>query len=289
VTGKFVVVTGSSDGIGEVLANRLGDAGAKVVLVARSKEKLEKVQKSIQSRGGIAFVHIADLSDGPSTEKCVKEIVKTYGHVDILVNNAGKSIRRSVEYQYDPERFHDFTRTMDLNAYGSLRMILGVLPAMRKQKSGQIINVSSIGVLTGPPRFGAYVASKAYIDAFARCVSGECAKDNIVFSTAYIPLTRTKMVVSPGNSYNHVKLFSPEQSAGLIERAIVTKERKVLTPTAWWTSIAYFLWPSAVESVLNLMYKLEPEKPPQGIAESKEAAGDKEQLNKLGSLFSGAL
>jgi short-subunit dehydrogenase len=107
-------------------------------------------------------------------------------------------------------------------------MTLAVLPGMRQRKFGQIINVSSIGVLTGPPRFGAYVASKAYLDAFARCVSGEVAKDNVVFSTTYIPLTRTKMVVSKDNKYDHVKLFTPEQSAGLIERAIVTKERKVM-------------------------------------------------------------
>ena len=144
------MVTGSSDGIGEVLANRLGEAGAKVVLVARSKEKLEKVQKDIEGKGAEASCFPADLADRDSTLNCLANILKTHGHVDILINNAGRSIRRSVEYQYDPERFHDFTRTMDLNGSGSLRMILGVLPQMRKQKNGQIINVSSIGVLTGP-------------------------------------------------------------------------------------------------------------------------------------------
>jgi len=234
VSKKIVVVTGSSDGIGEVLANRLADAGAHVVLVARSKEKLQVVADKIKARGGVAHIHVADLSDGASTNTCATEILQKHGKVDILVNNAGRSIRRSVEYQCIPDRFHDFTRTMDLNAYGALRLTLAVLPGMRARKSGQVINVSSIGVLTGPPRFGAYVASKAYIDAFARCVSGEVAKDNVVFSTTYIPLTRTKMVVSKDNKYDHVKLFTPEQSAGLIERAIVTKERKVMTPTAWW-------------------------------------------------------
>lgn len=178
---------------------------------------------------------------------------------------------------------------MDLNAYGSLRLILAFLPGMRKRKTGQIISVSSIGCMTGPPRFGAYVASKAYMDAFTRCVSSECAKDNVVFSTCYIPLTKTKMVVSKDNKYDHVKLFTPEQSAGLIERAIVTKERKIMTPTAWWVSIFYFLFPSLVEAILGLMYKLEPEAPPNGVAPSPEAAGDKEQLKKLGNLFSGAL
>jgi len=289
VKDKVVVVTGSSDGIGEVLAHRLGEAGAKVVLVARSKEKLEVVQKSIESKGGKAFIQVADLADKDSTQKCITDILKNHGNVDILVNNAGRSIRRSVEYQTDPERFHDFTRTMDLNAYGSLRLMLGMLPMMRKNKNGQIINVSSIGVLTGPPRFGAYVASKAYIDAFSRCISSEVAKDNVVLSTCYIPLTKTKMVVSKDNKYDHVKLYTPEQSAGLIERAIVTKERKVMTPLAWWTSVGYFFWPSAVEGVLNLMYKLEPEAAPQGQPESLTAKGDKDQLKRLGDLFSGAI
>lgn len=289
VSGKIAVVTGSSDGIGEVLAKRLALAGAKVVLVARSKDKLEVVQKVIIENGGQAFIQVADLSDKDSTNKAMADILKAHGRVDFLINNAGRSIRRSVEYQTDPSRFHDFTRTMDLNAYGALRMILGVLPSMRKQKCGQIINVSSIGVMTGPGRFAAYVSSKAYLDAFTRCVSSEVSKDNIVFSTAYIPLTRTKMVVSKENKYDHVKLYTPEQSAGLIERAIVTKERKVLTSTAWWTSIAYFLWPSAVEAILNLMFQLEPEAPPEGQVESVTAKGDKEQLKKLGNMFSGML
>lgn len=289
VRNKVVVVTGSSDGIGEVLAGRLADAGAKVVLVARSKDKLEQVAKHITSRGGKAYCQVADLSDAASTNTAVKEILAKHGRVDILVNNAGRSIRRSVEYQTDPSRFHDFERTMELNAYGSVRMSLGFLPLMRQNKGGQIINVSSIGALTGPPRFGAYVASKAYVDAFSRCVSSEVADDNVVFSTCYIPLTRTKMVVSKDNKYDHVKLYTPEQSAGMIERAIVTKERKVLTSTAWWTSIAYFVFPSAVEGVLNLMYKLEPEAAPQGQADSATAKGDKDQLKKLGALFSGAI
>jgi len=289
VTGKVVVVTGSSDGIGEVLAGRLADAGAHVVLVARSKEKLQAVADKIKAKGGVAHIQVADLSDGPATTKAAQEILANHKRVDILVNNAGRSIRRSVEYQCTPDRFHDFTRTMDLNAYGALRMTLAVLPGMRERKYGQIVNVSSIGVLTGPPRFGAYVASKAYLDAFARCISSEVAKDGVVMSSTFIPLTRTKMVVSKDNKYDHVKLFTPEQSAGLIERAIVTKERKVMTPTAWWTSVAYFFWPSAVESVLNIMYQLEPEAPPEGKDPSLQALGDKEQLKRLGKMFSGAM
>jgi short-subunit dehydrogenase len=267
----------------------LAEAGAKVVLVARSKDKLEVVCKTITDKGGKAFIQVADLSSQDSTNKAIEQILKQHGKVDILVNNAGRSIRRSVEYQTDPERFHDFTRTMDLNAYGAIRMSLGFLPGMRKQKEGQIIGVSSIGVMTGPPRFGAYIASKAYLDAFFRCISSECCDDNITFSSVYIPLTKTKMVVSKDNKYDHVKLYTPQQSAGMIERAIVTKERKVMTSLAWWVSVAYFVFPSAVEGVLGLMYKLEPEAAPQGVVESQAAKGDRDQLKKLGTLFSGAI
>jgi NADP-dependent 3-hydroxy acid dehydrogenase YdfG len=102
-----------------------------------------------------------------------------HGHVDILINNAGRSIRRSVRHSYD--RFHDFERTMDLNYFGALRLILGFLPGMEEQEHGHIINISSIGVLASPPRFSAYVASKAALDAFSHCAAPEYAAQNIAF------------------------------------------------------------------------------------------------------------
>ena len=94
------------------------------------------------------------------------EVLAYHGRVDILVNNAGRSIRRSVGLSYD--RFHDYERTMQLNYFGALRLILALLPSMRAHKTGHIINISSIGTQTNPPRFSAYVASKAALDAFGR-------------------------------------------------------------------------------------------------------------------------
>ena len=92
------------------------------------------------------------------------EVLAEHGGVDILINNAGRSIRRSVQRSYD--RFHDFERTMQLNYFGALKLILAFLPGMREQRSGHIINVSSIGAQTNTPRFSAYVASKSALDAF---------------------------------------------------------------------------------------------------------------------------
>src|SRR5207253_8217606 len=97
--------------------------------------------------------------------------------VDILVNNAGRSIRRSIALSYD--RFHDFERTIQLNYLGAIKLIIQLLPHMRERKTGHIINVSSIGVQTNPPRFAAYVASKAALDAFSRVVGSECIGDNV--------------------------------------------------------------------------------------------------------------
>lgn len=286
VSGKTVLITGSSDGIGLTLAKRLAKENAHVILVARNLDKLREVKREVEAEGGSASVYAADLSEEASTNAMIAAVIKDHGDIDVLVNNAGRSIRRSVEYQYD--RFHDFSRTIDLNYYGSLRCILGFLPNMRKRKAGQIINISSIGCITNAPRFGAYVASKAALDAFSRVISSEVDGDNIVISTVYMGLVATKMVVSKGNEYDRSDLLTTEQASEMIERAIVTKERRVDTDVGRWVSIAYFLFPSLTESLLHLTYSLEPEAPPQGALESAKASGDKAQLKAVRNLMRGA-
>mmetsp|Transcript_12034 Transcript_12034/g.15680 ORF Transcript_12034/g.15680 Transcript_12034/m.15680 type:complete len:937 (+) Transcript_12034:205-3015(+) len=290
VANKVVVVTGSTDGIGLVLAKRLAKCGAHVCLVARNKDKLSTVKNEIEKGGGNCSAYVADLSKEDSTNKMIDKVLKDHGYVDILVNNAGRSIRRSVEYQYKGTgRFHDFTRTIELNYYGSLRCILGFLPEMRKRKSGQIINVSSIGAVTNAPRFGAYIASKSALDGFTRCISSEVAADDIALTTVYMPLVQTKMVVSKGNKFDHMDLLTPKEASAMIERAMVTRERTISTQTGKLVSAGYYIWPSMVESVLTILYKLEPEQAPSGIEPSDAAKGDKEQLRAIGNLLKGAI
>ena len=96
------------------------------------------------------------------------EVLRQHGQVDILVNNAGKSIRRSVDRSYD--RFHDYQRTMQLNYFAPVKLILDLLPVMREQGFGHIVNISSIGLQVNTPRFAAYLASKAALDAFSRSI-----------------------------------------------------------------------------------------------------------------------
>ena len=131
----------------------------------------------------------------------------------MLVNNAGRSIRRSVEVSYD--RFHDYERTIQLNYLGTIKLIIGVLPHMRERRSGHIVNVSSIGVQTNPPRFSAYVASKSALDAFTRVVSSETIGDNVTFTTIHMPLVRTPMI-APTKIYDSFPTISPEEAADLV-------------------------------------------------------------------------
>ena len=143
VRGKIVLITGASSGIGKATAVKVADAGATVLLVARSAEKLEETRDEIVAAGGSAHIHRCDMSDIEDIERMAEEVLAYHGHVDILVNNAGRSIRRSVALSYD--RFHDYERTIQLNYLGALRLILALLPTMQARKSGHIINISSIG------------------------------------------------------------------------------------------------------------------------------------------------
>ena len=227
VTGRKVVITGASSGIGEALANRLGDAGAKVLLVARSAEKLEEMKHGIESRGGAAFVYPGDLSDADDTQRLISAVLAEHGQVDILVNNAGISIRRSIQKSYD--RVHDFERTLALNFLGAVRLIMGFLPGMRAQKQGQILNVSTIGVQVNVPRYGAYIASKAALDAFSRVLAVEALEDGIKVTTVYMPLVKTPMMKST-TIYDAFPMRTAEQAADLIVEGIVHQPKRVAIP-----------------------------------------------------------
>ncbi len=250
------MVTGASSGIGEALANRLGDAGAKVLLVARSSEKLDEMRQGIEARGGTAFVYAADLSDAADTERLIVTVLAEHGQVDILVNNAGISIRRSVQKSYD--RVHDFERTLSLNFLGAVRLIMGFLPGMRAQKQGQILNVSTIGVQVNVPRYGAYIASKAALDAFSRVLAVEALKDGIKVTTVYMPLVKTPMMKST-TIYDAFPMRTPQQAADLIVDGIIHRPKRVAIPMGNLFEFAYGIAPNAIDRVLNAAYQLYPE------------------------------
>ena len=274
IRGKTVLITGASSGIGRATALRVGAAGGRVVLVARTAEKLEQTKQEIHDLGGVAFVHRCDLSDMADIERLAKEVLDEHGRVDVLVNNAGRSIRRSIALSYD--RFHDFERTMQLNYFGAVRLILSLLPVMRQpspdgRKGGHIINISSIGVQTNTPRFSAYVASKAALDAFSRCIASEVIDDGVHISTIHMPLVRTPMI-APTTMYDRFPTITPAEAADMICKAMIRKPKKVGTTLGNVGELAYQVAPRGVDVILNAGYKMFPD--------SKAARGGAERAGK---------
>jgi NAD(P)-dependent dehydrogenase (short-subunit alcohol dehydrogenase family) len=289
IGGKVVLITGASSGIGKATAIKCGAAGAEVLLVARTPEKLEETKREIEEEGGTAHIHQCDLSDLRDVERMANEVIEQHGRVDVLVNNAGRSIRRSVELSY--ERFHDFERTMQLNYFGALRLILSLLPEMRKRskgrKGGHVINISSIGVQTHTPRFSAYVASKAALDAWSRCVASEVIDDGVHITTIYMPLVRTPMI-APTKMYDAFPTITPDEAADMICDAMIGKPKKVATRLGNFGELLYNVAPKASDAILNTAYKLFPDS--KAAKEGTKAKADgkpakEEELSTEGVAF----
>ena len=272
VRGRIVMVTGASSGIGRAAAMKIADAGGSVLLVARTPEKLEATREQIEAGGGTAHIHRADLSDPEDIDRMAEEVLEQHGHVDVLVNNAGRSIRRSIALSYD--RPHDFERTVQLNYLGSVRLILKLLPVMRERKSGHIINVSSIGVQTNPPRFSAYVASKSALDAFSRSIASEIIDDNVHITTINMPLVRTPMI-GPTKIYDRFPTLTPEQAAELICDAIIHKPKRIATPVGTIGQILYAINPKSVDYILNSAYHMFPDSSAAREGEKKDKPREK--------------
>ena len=229
------------------------------MIVARDSARLDEARKSIlESSGPDAQVlaRSADLADEESCHALVQWLTETFAGVDVLVNNAGRSIRRSIESSY--ERLHDFERTMQVNYFGSLRLTMGLLPGMGGRKAGHVINVSSIGVQTGAPRFSAYVASKAALDAWTRCAASELADSGIDFTTISMPLVRTPMI-APTRVYDGAPALTPEEAAELIVQAVVRKPSRIGTPLGTAGELLHALVPRVSQSVMGTTYRMFPD------------------------------
>ncbi len=256
VNGKTVLITGASSGIGRAAAMKIARAGGIPLLVARSSDKLEETKRQIEDMGGTAYAYTADVSEPDAVDELCRQVLAEHPAVDVLVNNAGRSIRRSVALSY--ERFHDYERTIKLNYLGTIKLIMGLLPHMRERHSGLIVNVSSIGVQTNPPRFSAYVASKAALDAWTRVVGSETIGDNVHFTTIHMPLVRTPMI-APTKMYDSFPTISPDEAADLICEAIRAKPKQINTRLGTFGEVAYALFPKAVDQILSTAYKVFPD------------------------------
>jgi NAD(P)-dependent dehydrogenase (short-subunit alcohol dehydrogenase family)/thioester reductase-like protein len=259
VAGKVVLITGGSSGIGLAAAIKIAEAGATTIINGRDEEKLFAAKAEILEKAGKdakVFTYSVDVADMADTERFVALVTQEHGGVDILVNNAGRSIRRGIESSFD--RFHDVERTMQLNYFGAVKVTMGFLPGMMKKRAGQVINISSIGVLTNAPRFSSYVASKAALDAWTRCAASEFADLNIKFTTINMPLVRTPMI-APTKLYNNVPTLAPEEAADLIVQAIVYKPVRIATRLGIAGQVLHALVPKVMQIAMNTSFRMFPD------------------------------
>jgi short-subunit dehydrogenase len=284
VEGTTTLITGGSSGIGEAAAKKIAEAGGEVVLVARTMEKLEKVADEIRADGGTAHVYSCDLSDTDAIAPMADEVIADLGGVDILINNAGRSIRRSLELSYD--RIHDYQRTMQLNYLGAVQLILKFIPGMRERGFGQIINVSSVGVQTRAPRFGAYIASKAALDSLCDALQAEVVDDDIKFTTVHMALVRTPMI-SPTTMYDKFPALTPDQAAGVITDAIVHRPRRASSPFGQFAAVADALNPAVMDRVRNRAFSMFSDSDAAKGSDSKgsESSTDTQEFDKRSETF----
>jgi NAD(P)-dependent dehydrogenase (short-subunit alcohol dehydrogenase family) len=253
VGGKVVLITGASSGIGKTSALRLAEAGAHVLLVARSAEKLQETAAEIAELGGVATIYQADVADLEDCDRLVSQVLAVHGFVDVLINNAGRSIRRSLELSYD--RFHDFERTMQVNYFGAVRLTMGLLPSMAQRKRGHVINMSSISALTPSPRFSAYVASKSALDAWTRAAAVEYSDLNVRFTTINMPLVRTPMI-SATSIYDSMPVLTPDEAADMVCEAVIKKPKRIATHLGIGLQVMTALAPRFSEIVMNIVFRM---------------------------------
>jgi short-subunit dehydrogenase len=256
VAGRNIMITGASSGIGKSAALELGEAGGTMLLVARRADQLQEVADEIQDLGGVAYVHRCDLTEMDDIDRMAAEVLEQHEIVDVLVNNAGKSIRRSVDRAY--ERFHDYQRTMQLNYFAAVKLILDLLPTMRERNTGHIVNISTIGLQMNTPRFSAYVASKAALDAFSRSIGPEIINDGVHITTVYMPLVRTPMI-APTKIYDRFPTLSPEDAGHIIAEAIRKRPKRIATALGSLGQLTYAIAPGAQDLLVNRAYHLIPE------------------------------
>ncbi|GAB2728735.1 SDR family oxidoreductase [Nocardia thraciensis] len=246
--GRIVLITGASSGIGLATAHAVARRGATVLMVARNLDELEAAAAAVRAESGAAQAYSCDITDEKAVELLVKQVLADHHHIDYAVNNADRSIRRSVLESTD--RMHDFERTMAVNYFGAVRLILALLPAMRERRFGHFVNISSIAVQTKVPRFAAYVASKSALDTFSDIAAVENADAGITFTSVRMPLVRTPMI-APTELYRSIPVHTPDQAAAIVVRALEQRPARIDTPIGTFAQLVDTVLPSVKKAVLH--------------------------------------
>ncbi len=244
-----MLVTGASSGIGEATARLVARQGATVLLVARRGDALTTLADEIVAAGGRAAAYPCDLTDGDAVDGLVAQVLADHGAVDYLVNNAGRSIRRSLAAS--DGRFHDVERTMAINYLAPVRLTMGLLPTMRLQRFGHVVNIVSWGVQLKAPRFSAYLASKSALDTWARVAARETWDDNVTFTNMRFGLVHTPMVATTVEHYRGWPAMTADQAAARVLRALEDRPVSWNTPAGRTGDVLNLLAPRLADYVMH--------------------------------------
>ncbi len=229
IRGKTILITGATYGIGEALVYKLKGISVRLILMARTEEKLQQLQKELARTGTEVIWYAVDLYQAEQVEQVAARINALSLDIDILVHNAGKSICRPI--QQSATRFHDYTRTMAVNYASPVQLSLAFLPGLVRCK-GQIIYVSAINVLfSSVPGWSAYQASKTAMDQWGRAAAMELEREGVTVTAIYLPLVRTRMI-EPTAAYRTMPAMSPDKAATLLASAMI---RRFRSWAPWWT------------------------------------------------------
>lgn len=203
---RVAVVTGAARGIGRAIARRLAEQGAAVVIADIDRAGAEEAAKELEAAGRKAFAYCMDVSDPEQVTTTMQSILQLLGSVDILVNNAGIVGEEYPVHKMSDEQWH---RMMDVNLHGVFYCSRAVLPTMLSRKWGRIVNISSVAGKEGVPNIADYVASKAGVIGFTKCLAKEVARDGI-----------TVNCVTPGltDGTEMARSFTPEQRASKVAK-----------------------------------------------------------------------
>ena len=247
-SGKWVLVTGASHGIGRALTEKIINAGANVFLIARSEADLRLLCAKAKQMGSSADYCAIDLRDREKLEQLCQKLRETLPRLDYFFCNAGKSIHRKINEAQD--RLHDYDRTMDLNYRSLVALSLAILPALKASK-GRIIYSSSVSTLyPKAPGWSAYHASKSAANTWCETADSEFAPLGVHVQIAYLPLVHTAMS-DVNEQYKHLPAYTPADAANILLKLAI---RKVRTYKPWWAKlsapIAYLFAP-----IIHLYYK----------------------------------
>ncbi len=187
LSGKVAIVTGGGKGIGKAIALGLAEAGAKVMIAARTQTEIEAAAGEIRARGGEAAWRVTDVSVGEQVEALVTATMETFGRLDILINNAARSfLRPLLELRED-----GFDKIFDTNVKGTFLLSRAVARVMKEHGGGRIVNITTVGAVRGGVMMGVYHASKAAVKMLTMCMAAEWAPYNISVNAVGPGLTRT--------------------------------------------------------------------------------------------------